>query len=555
MNFRFQVGRYCNILHVPELIKSYQRSELIMKLLRFFLTFSILFIIFLTITKTTTNSPISVGSTLEEDYNWINQVDGNRMLTDIQVLASNQFGGRYPATEGDELTLNYLNYQLTGLNASPLTNRGDFRQPFNVTPWVMPIAPIDLTIAGETLVYGKDYVELAYTGNSSVVTPTEIVFAGYGIFSSTFNDYRDLDVSGKIVLVCRRTPPGGEVDPYHGYFSVKAYAAYLRGAMCMIVVEPPWSGTDKAVKGTLTSDGFIPDMGSLSANRTSLEQLGLNISDWINEVDTAYNSTGSYFGSHSRYTGINATLEVRSAYRANAESANIIAKFQGTETGSSERAFIISAHHDHLGASPVGSIFYGADDDASGVAVVLEVARVLNGLYKNNNFRKTVIIAFWGGEEEGLIGSRHFTYTEPLFPLQQIDLVIQHDMVGVGPVDGKLRVGEGYHFPAVVEDIDQVALEYGNIQEVIVSEDASDHLAFLEKNVPAVNFFWDDLENHPYLHTTQDTADLITPEILEKVTLTTLGYLIDSQNLLITDSSTMPSDSSTMPSDSSTVTS
>ncbi|MFW9991398.1 MAG: M28 family peptidase [Candidatus Odinarchaeota archaeon] len=504
-----------------------------MKSIQILVNWSLL-VIFLLMVSSTNISPSSAASvTVNEDTSWVQYVNKTRMLADIETLASDQYKGRYPATDGDELTLNYINDQLSALNVTALTTRNDFRQPFNIDPWTMPIVPINLVINGETLDYGIDYVELSYTGNASV-TNSDLVFAGYGISSSSFNDYSGIDVTGKIVVVCRGVPSGFPADlSYHGYFGVKAQTAFAKGATGMIVFTHPMSGSDGFIKGTLTSNNFIPDMGSICANRTSLELLGLSVTSWINGIDAAYSSGGSYYGSYSLDTEISATLEINVLYKKNAESANIVAKFQGVASGSSERAIIVSGHHDHLGESLVGTTYCGADDDASGVAVVLEVARVLNELYENNSFSKSIIIATWGAEEMGLLGAEHFVHVDPLFPLKQIDLVIQHDMVGVGPVNGYLLVdGQSTISSSVIQSIRQAATQYGSIQNVVTTNDhgSSDHAAFWERNVAAVNFYWD--EEHPYLHTPQDTADRINPDILEKVALTTLGYIIEKQNLL-----------------------
>jgi hypothetical protein len=493
----------------------------------------------ITISGVSTATSITMVIT-DENNDWVHLVDGIRMLADIQELASDQFKGRYPGTEGEELTLDYINNQLNDLEVTALTDRNDLRQPFYIDPWIMPITPINLTIDDEELIYSQDYTDLLYTGNSSITTPTDIIFAGYGISALNFNfdDYTDLNVTGKIVVVCRGAPDGIPYAPY-GYFGYKAKTAFLKGADGLIVFSHPQSGTDDFIKGTITPYNFVQGLGSVSVNRTTLERFGLDVSSWITEIDAIASSGAQYQGSKSHVTGIKGTLEVTTLYEQNVEGANVIAKFQGSASGSSDRALIISAHHDHVGESLLGEVYYGADDDASGVAVVLEVARVLNELYKNNSFIKTVIFALWGAEEMGLLGAYHYTKNPP-FPLGQTDLVIQHDMVGLGPIDGTLVVDGGRNLPTgMIQDIRDAALQYGNVQSVTTNDHgSSDHAAFMEEEVNAVNFFWDDISEHPYYHTPLDTVDLIKTEILEKVALTTLGYIIDAQNLLTGSSGT-----------------
>ncbi len=499
-----------------------------MRTISFVQNFSLVLAFLLIFSGTNISPAISFNLPITEDNAWTQHVNSTRMFADIQTLASDQYKGRYPGTEGEELTLEYINNQLMKLDVSILTDRNDFKQPFPIKHWTMPIAPINVTINGKTLILNKDYVELSYTGNSSILTPTEIVFVGYGITTANYDDYKDIDITDKIVLVCRGVPEGLGLRREYGYFGVKAKTAFSNGAGGFIVVVHPNTKTDKFIKGTITPDNFIPEMGSISANRSVLDQLGLNVTQRINELDSFLSGKTSYSGSKSRATGIFATFEVTTLYQRNVEAANIIAKYRG----SSEDTIIVSAHHDHIGETPLGEIFYGADDDASGCAVTLEVARVLNELLKQYRFRKNIIIALWGAEEIGLIGSRYYA-NNPLIPLRQINLVLQLDMVGIGPIDGYLQVNGGQYLPsAMLEDIRRAAQKYGNINSIEVGDVSSDHLAFLERNVRAVNFFWDALENHPNIHTTQDTADLINPEILEKVALTTLGYIIEFQELL-----------------------
>ena len=499
-----------------------------MKTITFVQNFSLVLVFLLIFSGTNISPAITVNLPITEDNTWTQHVNSTRMLADIQTLASDQFKGRYPGTEGEELTLEYISNQLMKLDVSILTDRNDFNQLFTINHWTMPIAPINVTINGKTLIHNKDYVELSYTGNSSILKSTEIVFVGYGITTANYDDYKGIDVTDKIVLACRGVPEGLGLPREYGYFGVKAKKAYLNGAGGLIVVTHPNTNTDKFIKGTITSSNFIPEMGSISINRTVLDQLGLNVTERITELDSILSGKTTYSGSESRATGIFTTFEVTTLYKRNVEAANIIAKFQG----SSEDTIIVSAHHDHIGESPLGEIYYGADDDASGCSVVLEVARVLNELFKQYKFRKNIIIALWGAEEIGLVGSRYFT-NNPLVPLRQINHVIQHDMVGIGPNDGYLLVDGGQYIPsAMLEDIRRAAQKYGNINTIEVGYEGSDHLAFLERNVRAFNFFWDAMENHPNFHTTQDKADLINPEILEKVALTTLGYLIEFQELL-----------------------
>lgn len=501
---------------------------------RNFIRFSLLFFIILPVISF--NNPITplISSFADENEDWVDLINTTRMIEDINVLSSNQSNGRYPGTAGSQYTLNYLNTQLSELNVTPLTFREDFNQPFNIEPWTISINPINLTINDVPMIYNEDYTDLSFSGNTSILTPTELVFVGYGIDTKDYNDYYNLDVSGKIVIASRGAPPYLTYES--GYTGLKAQTAFSHGARGLIIVNHPRFGSDDFVKGSLGPSNFISNIGSISANRTSLEQVGLQISTWLNDLDSNLSLEESYLGSQSHPTGIFATLEVNVQYKESVESANIIAKIQGQTNGTLEHAILISAHHDHLGESLIGEIYPGADDDASGVAVVLEVARVLNEFHSQQQFEKSVIIAFWGAEEIGLLGSYYFTQKNALFPLNRLDFMIQHDMVGLGPIDGKLMVDGGGYIPEeIMNDIREGAQQWGSISDVHIGWGMSDHIPFLEKNIAAVSFFWDEITNHPKYHTPQDEVEYIEPEVLKKVAATTLGYLLNYH--LLNDSS------------------
>ncbi|MHA2389691.1 MAG: M20/M25/M40 family metallo-hydrolase [Candidatus Hodarchaeales archaeon] len=466
---------------------------------------------------------------LDEQPEWVSLVNKTRMMVDIETLASDSYSGRYPGTEGEELTLNYISNELNKLNISTPTNRSDFRQIFHLNPWVKPISPINLVISGDSLSYEEDFCEFTYSGNVSIQNPTEIVFVGYGLSRDNYDDYNGLNVTGKIVLLSSNLPSGVTADDEYAT-GEKIKTAAFNGASGVLLVPHLYS-TDELVKGVcLGMENFNPEIGMIFVKRSVLNQYGIPVDAWINELDGLISAGGVYKGSLSRFTGINCTLETTTNYEYNKEIANIVGVFEGT---TDDKMIIISAHHDHLGESITGNIYNGADDDASGVAVVLEVARVLNEEIKKNNFNKTVIVALWSAEEMDHLGAQYYV-NNPLFPLNDVDFVIEHDMVGVGPENGKLKVLSPRSFTIPLDmlgDIMSAAQEYGNIPQIQGGNTGrGDHEEFGQKGVNAVMFFWDSMETHLNYHTPQDTAEFINPNILEKVALTTLGYIIDYHN-------------------------
>ena len=171
----------------------------------------------------------------------------------------------------------------------------------------------------------------------------------------------------------------------------------------------------------------------------------------------------------------------------------------------------MSAHYDHLGVSPTGDIYAGADDDGSGTAVMMEIAKVM----ASSNFepKRTMMFAAWGAEEEGLIGSEYYVYDDPKYPLDKTVAVLQMDMVGVGD-----RSGLDIYGGTVLTDLfNQIAANSGEVLVTAVPFDPnnnSDNAPFFNAGVPAVMV--QTSGPHEYYHTPDDTIETIDPYELEQ---------------------------------------
>ncbi|NIR35196.1 MAG: M20/M25/M40 family metallo-hydrolase, partial [Actinobacteria bacterium] len=186
------------------------------------------------------------------------------------------------------------------------------------------------------------------------------------------------------------------------------------------------------------------------------------------------------------------------------QARNVLGLLPGSDPQRSDEVVVIGAHYDHLGRDPDGAINNGANDNASGVATVLEIAR----LYQAQDYRpaRSVLFAAWDGEELGLLGARHYV-AHPTLPLTQTVATVNLDMVGAGEA---LRIdGEG----AVAAQLRASAEAYG-ITTTLTFDGRSDHFAFYEAGVPAAMLiYWPDA----LYHTPDDQADTIAPEHLKTV--------------------------------------
>jgi Zn-dependent M28 family amino/carboxypeptidase len=198
---------------------------------------------------------------------------------------------------------------------------------------------------------------------------------------------------------------------------------------------------------------------------------------------------------------------------------NVLGVLPGQDTGGQDALIIVGAHRDHFGEQ-AGLPFPGADDNASGTAVMLELARVLS--QRHSPLKHTIVFASFDGEEQGLLGSTLYV-NNPAFPLERTRAMINLDHVGVG--NGKLTVGVTRLKKAVIQ---QAAKDAGLAKQVEVFGyfPGGDHVPFFEAGVPTITIVSSGV--HPHFHQPSDTSNTIQPEILE----TTSRFLLSLISLV-----------------------
>jgi Zn-dependent M28 family amino/carboxypeptidase len=205
-----------------------------------------------------------------------------------------------------------------------------------------------------------------------------------------------------------------------------------------------------------------------------------------------------------------------------AGAANVVGWVEGTEKP--DRFIVLSAHYDHLG-SRNGLIFPGADDNASGTAALLEIARIL----AVSPLRHSVIFAAFDAEEGGMIGSSAFV-ADPPVPVNSLVLNVNMDMISRNRA-GEIYVAGPYHFPFLADHVratasrSAITVRMGHDQPVPASEDwtgQSDHLAFFDRRIPFAYF---GVEDHPDYHRPTDTFENTDPGFFVRATATVLDFL------------------------------
>lgn len=373
---------------------------------------------------------------------------------EVALLASDAMRGRLTATRGNRLAAQHIEdrFERSGLRG-PAPGRS-FRRPVELIVPALGDGNAWRTLDGgdvEAAEMTRDFFPAPFSGSGRAAGP--VVFAGFGISAPDLDhdDYRGADVAGKIVLVLDHEP--GEFDPESRFAGVvasergrtvrKALEAQRRGAAAIAIVDDVhnhasrWSIPDLAARAWPAEPPRVPRY-QLAAWVRPLRIPAVRIS--VEMAERLVGRTGGTLeelaqraeeaGGAAPVEIPGVTVEVAASVRRDAASVdNVVGLIEGADPGRRGEWLIICAHFDHEGAS--GSrIFNGADDNASGVAGLLEIAEAYAAARRGGSRpARSVLLAAWNAEERGLLGS--WAYAEqPLAPLRDTVAVINLDMIG-----------------------------------------------------------------------------------------------------------------------------
>ncbi len=452
-----------------------------------------------------------------------------RVGHDIEYLASDELEGRGPQTKGLEVAAEYIRDEFKKLGLKGGGKDGSFMQPFDINvgtemvkkqTWLILRGPDNQEMK---LKIGNEFQALANGGNGKA--KAETIFVGYGISANreNYDDYKGIDVKDKVVLMIRREPQQNDDDSVfngknttrHSYINTKLEAAKRQNAAAILMVNDPFS-TKQSGKDVLSNpDGFGSTSGGLPF--AHIQQV---VADKLLKSSPVEAAEGKKLSTLTAIEeNINETLKPISQplkgwtaeleftfRRVTANLNNVVGVLEG-EGPNADETIVIGAHYDHLGYGPYGSrrpnvkaIHNGADDNATGTAAVMELAR---RFAKKKPARRMVFVGF-SGEERGLIGS-NFYVANPLFSLDKTVAMINFDMIG-NLKEGGLQVGgvrSAKEFPKLVEE---VVAEVDMKVNTSIGMGGSDHAGFYRKNVP-VMFFHTGLTT--LYHTPEDDFETI----------------------------------------------
>lgn len=356
--------------------------------------------------------------------------------------------------------------------------------------------------------YGDSWRIQRYSGSGHF--SAEIVFVGYGIHApdKEYDDYADVDVKGKVVMFSTGSPQklakklGDAANT-----EKKIEAAQKLGALGIIVFRHT-SGTGRFYGIGVRKEQYDPDFVILSIESHVTDFI---FKDLKTETRYLFREISGKGEPQSFATGVRAFISINSIFDEKRDTRNVLAKITGSDKKLKNEYVVIGGHMDHLGVSPMGDVYNGANDNASGTAVVMEIARVMK--LNKAKPKRTVVFAGWAGEEQGLLGSRHYAEHSP--SIEKTIAYINMDMVGHGSGNVPFR-GEYYGphiWKLLKEKLPKKIMEY--VKPGRGGPGGSDHTPFLQKGVPAFAVM---TEGHHFkYHRPGDDIDLIKSEILKRV--------------------------------------
>jgi peptide/nickel transport system permease protein len=420
-----------------------------------------------------------------EDYiHGATMFDEQRALEHVRVLASDEMGGRLPGTPGGRAAGDYVAARLAEYGLEPAGVDNTYFQTFTAPITRLAQLPaLDITLPSgqvidRTPIYRTGYIAVGYGCLGPGKAESQVIWLNY----CRHGDYAGQNVAGKIVF-CRFPLDGtqDELTDQARRHQVGGLLVWRKREDKEFALAPPLRVDQVTFPAYVITDTVAQDLTA-----------GINYT-----LDDLYRHPTAMPLSTTVYMAVDFDVH-------EVEARNVLGLLPGSDPEHEDEIVILCAHYDHLGTDPDGAVYNGANDNAAGVAAVLEIAR----LWQEQGFRpaRSVLFAAWDDEEYGLGGSRYYV-RNPIYPLERTVAVLNLDMIGVGD---ELQVGG----KGPVTDQILAGTEVYSLTTYLSPQMLGDGMAFYEAQVSAgmLAWFWD----RAY-HTTDDDVEHIQPGSLRTI--------------------------------------
>jgi len=433
----------------------------------------------------------------------LKNINPNAIKATMTFLADDLVEGRQPGTRGFSVASKFVETQMMRIGLKPAMPDGGYLQPVPLKKGIVSEKLTTMTLGEETLTYGQEFIASPYMPQSESSVSAPLVFVGYGISAPEmqYDDYKGIDVKGKIVVFFNAAPESFPSNQ-RAYFTtnpVKYNEAIKRGAVGVIAVNFPndkrstWEATVRRTKqGTFK---WLNKEGQPNDAFPALKAVATFNPD---KAEKLFAKSGKTFASAVESTkagkaesfdlNIQASIKVNTQFTSVAGS-NLVGIIEGSDPKLKDEYIVYTAHLDHFGiGAPVkgDSIYNGAHDNASGVAILLEIAQTFKNLPEAP--KRSIVFTIVTGEEFGLLGSDYFASNSPLNGKIVADLAIDmpfffHPVLDIVP------------YGAQHSSLNQQVEKTAKILGLGISPDPfpeqvvfirSDHFSFIKKGIPAL---------------------------------------------------------------------
>ena len=487
------------------------------------------------------------GPTRSRIATGLDSIDPVRLRADLTFLASDALEGRMSLQRGSEVAIQWIASEFAKSGLKPLV--GDsYLQPVPLIEYTIDREKTSLTVqaGGKSETYrGQDAI--GNFANQATVSG-QVVFAGYGItaLGLGYDDYAGIDAKGKIVLIFNHEPQefddtsifNGKANTRYTNATYKALNAARHGAIAVLTMPDPKHPPQERGRQVTAATARIPpealvEGGAGIPTFAVSAKVGAELFEAARkipaEVQTAIEAKPA--PASFAIPGASVELHVAQSERRPANSYNVVGLLEGSDPALRAETIIYSGHFDHNGVGPQG-VFHGADDNGSGTAGVVELARAFS--MNPVKPRRSILFIVFAAEERGLLGAYYYV-SHPLRPLATTRAQINFDMIGRNEAaDPRVRETEispdtsnelgliGTHYSpdyrAVVERANELVglkLTYkwdrDSFNQVLFR---SDQYPFLQRDIPAIWWF---TGFHPDYHQVSDTADKINYTKMAKI--------------------------------------
>ncbi len=484
----------------------------------------------------------AITGTAQTNLKYANLINAGTLEKHLTVIAGEEMQGRETGTEGQRKAAAYIEQQFKNIGLTfPAALKG-YQQPYPLLKDTLLNA--SLKVGDIKAELGKDFV-VSLSNNQKFNGKSEgIAFAGYGIEDSKYNDYKNVNVKGKVVVLFSGEPKqdGNYIisgtkkisDWTYPGISKKIALASSKGAVAVLVISPMQETfSTRMIETARKSNLYYPDPEEIQKNlfyaaisHAFARQILRKNAD---AIFTKAKASAAF--DPAQYFSVKSKVKIEYNKKISVIMAsNVLGMVEGSDK--KDEYVFITGHYDHLGMRD-GKIYYGADDDGSGTCAVINLAEAFaKAKSEGNGPRRTIVFMTVSGEEKGLWGSEYYS-DHPVFPLEKTTVDLNIDMIG--RIDTERKLADTLNYVYVVGH-DKISTELPLINEAMNKQNTnitldykfddpndperiyfrSDHYNFARKGVPVL-FFYDGMLKADY-HRPTDTVDKINWLLYEKRT-------------------------------------